>query len=64
MTFKHPMITMTKVKVVRDENKKITSKRDRPLCVHSKMLGHTVDKCYKLHGYFPEYKPRMKAKKI
>ncbi|KAL1320843.1 uncharacterized protein LOC107636140 [Arachis ipaensis] len=30
-------------------------KRDRPLCTHRGLLGHTQDKCYKLHGYPPGY---------
>ena len=27
------------------------NKKERPLCTHCNMLGHTVDKCYKFHGY-------------
>ncbi|KAL5557692.1 hypothetical protein UlMin_033903 [Ulmus minor] len=26
-------------------------KRDKPLCTHCGFLGHTIDKCYKIHGY-------------
>ena len=33
-----------------DDQKKFKEK-ERPLCTHWKMLGHTVDKCYKIHGY-------------
>ena len=33
-------------------------KRDRPYCTNCKTLGHTVDRCYKLHGYPPGYKFR------
>lgn len=29
----------------------------RPLCTHCGLKGHTIDHCYKLHGYPPEYKP-------
>ncbi|KAL6328799.1 hypothetical protein AAG906_003816 [Vitis piasezkii] len=41
-------------------------KKDRPTCSHCGILGHTVDKCYKLYGYPPRYKfksknPRAKA---
>uniref|UniRef100_A0A2N9FNT8 Reverse transcriptase Ty1/copia-type domain-containing protein n=1 Tax=Fagus sylvatica TaxID=28930 RepID=A0A2N9FNT8_FAGSY len=28
-------------------------KKDRPICSHCGITGHTVDKCYKLHGYPP-----------
>lgn len=29
---------------------------NRPYCTHCNFQGHTVDKCYKLHGYPPGYK--------
>ena len=35
-------------------------KRDRPICSHCGINGHTVDSCYKLHGYPPGYKPKSK----
>ena len=25
--------------------------KERPLCTHCGKLGHTLDKCYKLHGF-------------
>ena len=37
------------------------SKKDRPLCSHCNILGHTIDKCYKLHGYPPGYKFKSKT---
>jgi hypothetical protein len=30
--------------------------KERPLCTHCGLLGHTVEKCYKLNGYPPGYK--------
>ncbi|KAA8531693.1 hypothetical protein F0562_006590 [Nyssa sinensis] len=33
-------------------------KRDRPYCTHCKILGHTVDRCNKIHVYPPRYKFR------
>ena len=36
-------------------------KRERLLCSHCGIIGHTVDKCYKLHGYFPGYKFKNKV---
>ncbi|KAL1308527.1 uncharacterized protein [Arachis hypogaea] len=30
-------------------------KKDRPLCSHCGILGHTIDKCYKIHGYPPNF---------
>ena len=37
------------------EGKPKQGKKDRPLCTHCNILGHTIDKCYKLHGYPPGY---------
>ncbi|KAK0571015.1 hypothetical protein LWI29_009851 [Acer saccharum] len=31
-------------------------RNDRPSCKHCGVLGHTMDKCYKLHGYPLGYK--------
>jgi hypothetical protein len=36
--------------------KQATFRKERPLCTHCGLLGHLVDKCYKLHGYPPGYK--------
>ena len=36
-------------------------KKERPQCTHYGLLGHTVDKCYKLHGFPPSYKTRGKT---
>ncbi|KAL5570946.1 hypothetical protein UlMin_020543 [Ulmus minor] len=35
-------------------------KKDKPYCTHCGMLGHTIEKCYKVHGYLPGYKPKGK----
>ena len=36
------------------------SRGGRPFCTHCNYPGHTVDKCYKLHGYPPVYKHKSK----
>uniref|UniRef100_A0A2N9G6B2 Retrotransposon Copia-like N-terminal domain-containing protein n=1 Tax=Fagus sylvatica TaxID=28930 RepID=A0A2N9G6B2_FAGSY len=36
-------------------------KNERPVCSHYGITGHTVEKCYKIHGYPPGYKPRGRA---
>lgn len=46
--------------VVHEELKKFI-KKDRPMCTHCKMLGHSIDKCYKLHGYPHGFKPKFKG---
>lgn len=35
---------------------------DKPFCSNCKFQGHTTEKCYKLHGYPPSYKPKFKTK--
>ena len=37
------------------------NKKERPLFTHCNMLEHTIDKCYKLHGYPPRYKPKGRS---
>ena len=36
-------------------------KKERPFCTQCNMQGHTIEKCYKLHGYPPGYKPKGKT---
>ncbi|RVW31674.1 Retrovirus-related Pol polyprotein from transposon RE2 [Vitis vinifera] len=38
------------------------SRKDRPLCTHCNILGHTVDRCYKIHGYPPGFRNRPNFK--
>jgi hypothetical protein len=33
-----------------------TISKDRPTCTHCGVYGHTVEKCYKLHGFLPGFK--------
>ena len=35
-------------------------KKDIPFYTHCNFHGHIVDKCYKLHGYPPSYKPNVR----
>ena len=35
--------------------------KERPLCTDCGKLGHTIDKCYKLHGFPPGYKFKNKS---
>lgn len=41
--------------VVRNASKQTpkptNGKKERPLCTHCGMLGHTIEKCYKIHAY-------------
>ena len=42
-------------------SKQFFQKKERPQCTHYGLLGHTVDKCYKLHGFPPGYKTQGKS---
>ncbi|XP_022878639.1 uncharacterized protein LOC111396434 [Olea europaea var. sylvestris] len=35
-------------------------RKERPMCTYCGIAGHSVDKCYKLHGYPPGYKMKQK----
>ena len=35
--------------------------KDKPMCTHCGKLGHTIDKCYKLHGFPSGYKTKNKS---
>ncbi|KAF8390724.1 hypothetical protein HHK36_025251 [Tetracentron sinense] len=32
------------------------NRKEKPVCTNCGITGHTIDKCYKLHGYPPRYK--------
>ena len=34
--------------------------KDRPICTHCGKLGHVMEKCFKLHGFPPSFKPKAK----
>ena len=38
--------------------KEANSKKERPICTYCGFTGHIANKCYKLHGYPPGYKPK------
>ena len=35
--------------------------KDRPICSHCGRFGHTMEKCLKLHGLPPSFKPKGKT---
>ena len=39
----------------------IGHKKEKPMCTHCVLLGHTMDKCYKLHGFPLGHKTQGKA---
>lgn len=36
------------------------NQKERPTCTYCGYEGHVIDRCYKLHGYPPGYKPKQK----
>ena len=49
----HLNLSNSNALVVKEERgkKNYKKEKDKPLCTHCKMIDHTVDKGYKLHGY-------------
>lgn len=41
-------------------NAAYNTQKQRPICSHCGYTGHTVDKCYKIHGYPPGFKHKVK----
>ena len=39
-------------------------KKERPFCTHCQYHGHTVEKCYKLHGYPPGFKQQKRTTNV
>jgi len=37
-----------------------SQKNKRSICTHCGYHGHTIEKCYKLHGYPPSYKMKQR----
>uniref|UniRef100_A0A803Q475 Retrotransposon Copia-like N-terminal domain-containing protein n=1 Tax=Cannabis sativa TaxID=3483 RepID=A0A803Q475_CANSA len=37
-------------------NKNHQPRKNRPFCTHCNIHGHTIEKCYKIHGYPPGFK--------
>ena len=38
--------------------------KERPVCSHCGVVRHTMDKCYKIHGYPPGYKPKSRNAQV
>ena len=38
--------------------------KELPICSHCGVVGHTVDKCYKIHGYPSRYKPKSRNAQV
>ena len=38
--------------------------KDMPICSHCGRLGHTMEKCFKLHGFPPGFKPKGKTSMV
>jgi len=38
------------------DNKSLHIRKDRPICSHCGISSHTVEKCYRIHGFPPGYK--------
>ena len=45
-------------------SKTFKKRKERPTCSHYGLLGHTIKKCYKIHGYPPGYKTKARANQV
>ena len=43
------------------DNNGRTQRRERPFCTHCNYHGHTVETCYKIHGYPPGFRQKPKS---
>ena len=39
-------------------------RKDKPFCTHCNFSRHTINRCYKLHGYLPRHKPKSRAPNV
>ena len=46
------------------DSKTFKKGKENPTCSHCGLRGHTMEKCYKLHGYPPGYKTKPKANQV
>ena len=37
-------------------------RKDLPMCTHCNVLGHTIERCYKIHGCPPGYKSKFNSR--
>ena len=45
-------------------SKYFKKRKERTTCSHCGLLGHTVEKWYKIHGYPPGYKTKSRANQV
>ena len=58
-------ITLTaKVVNLGSGSKTFKKGKEGPTCSHCGLLGHTVEKCYKIHGYPLGYKTKARANQV
>ncbi|KAF5454168.1 hypothetical protein F2P56_023851 [Juglans regia] len=50
-----------RIEVPKNNTGKQQYRREKVLCTHCGMTNHTVDRCYKLHGYPPSFKQKGKV---
>ncbi|XP_023918884.2 uncharacterized protein LOC112030428 [Quercus suber] len=56
--------TALAAKTMNLDSKIFKKTKERPTCSHCGLRGHTLEKCYKLHGYPPGYKTKPRANQV
>ncbi|KAL4650764.1 hypothetical protein ACB092_01G111800, partial [Castanea dentata] len=56
--------TALAAKAMNLDSKTFKKTMEKPTCSHCGLHGHTLEKCYKLHGYPPGYKTKPRANQV
>ena len=56
--------TALATKAMNLDSKTFKRGKEKPTCSHCGLRGHTMEKCYKLHGYPPGYKTKPRANQV
>ncbi|KAL4603772.1 hypothetical protein ACB092_10G147600 [Castanea dentata] len=56
--------TALATKAMNLDSKTFKKTKEKPTCNHCGLRGHTLEKCYKLHGYPPGYKAKPRANQV
>ena len=56
--------TTLAAKTMNFNSKTFKKTKEKPTCSHYRLHGHTLEKCYKLHGYPPGYKTKSSANQV
>ncbi|KAL4655071.1 hypothetical protein ACB092_01G424700 [Castanea dentata] len=56
--------TALAAKIMNLDSKTFKKAKEKPTCSHCGLRGHTMKKCYKIHGFPPSYKTKPRANHV